>query len=374
MKILHFEGLRGLCALTVFFVHFCPTVSVIPAQALPQGLIRDLFASLFNGDLPVFIFWLMSAHLITIKYFTGKTESQKSAFLIRSTAKRYFRFLLPVFASCFIAFLLLKAGLFFNTIYIDAQDAECYAWLKQWFAFEPSFFFFLRTTFIDVFINGNCNYNPVLWTIQTELLGSFLCFGMLSLFGSHPKRYTVYFLTAAFLFMAGTFDVHNYYYGMFVLGLSYSDYLSTDRPSSASRSVVDSAWLAVGLFVISLVVPTLLSIYLPALNNNIRFFFSIPLRAVAITLLVTNVGGIKRVLSTKPFVFLGKISFSLYLLHFLVLTSLGSYLYTSGGYSPVFILLCTLFVCLLASVLFERFVDRYSKPFSEKAARLILKE
>ena len=45
---------------------------------------------------------------------------------------------------------------------------------------------------MGMFTSGQANYNPVLWTIQLEFIGSFLVFGVCFLFASSKYRWLVY--------------------------------------------------------------------------------------------------------------------------------------------------------------------------------------
>ena len=76
---MHFEGLRGIAAFIVFMSHFKPTFCIdinknffntIGAESVKEQAFLENFLSLFyEGTLPVFIFWLMSAYVILIKLF-----------------------------------------------------------------------------------------------------------------------------------------------------------------------------------------------------------------------------------------------------------------------------------------------------------------
>src|SRR5204863_3143518 len=78
-KYLHFEGLRGIAAIVVFFAHFRPTFitdidqkflnSAGVADVTLRKILLDFLTLFYEGELPVFIFWLMSAYVISIKLF-----------------------------------------------------------------------------------------------------------------------------------------------------------------------------------------------------------------------------------------------------------------------------------------------------------------
>lgn len=382
-KILHFEGLRGFCALLVFFVHFWPTAGVNKSDLMPfssdtlfHRCINELSLFLISGDVPVYIFWLMSAHVITIKYFKLTDQKQKLSFLQHSSIKRYFRLIIPVIGSSLIAFILLKYSLFYNQQKIAGISIPQQAWLQQWYGFVPRVFHFIKTTLIDVFFNGNSHYNPVLWTIQIEFLGSFICYGFLGLFGHYHKSLRIYIIIICVLFVAGTFGISYLYYLPFFLGMLYSHIKYDDKlKHSLNLKWLDSIWLPIVLLVVSLVVPPIIDIYKPGLNPNIMYIFRVVIRALGIILLVINSRFFTLILSTRPFVYLGKISFSFYLLHFIILMSLGSYLAGHFGLDTfsqkVIVLLITLATSIVSAILFEYLIDRKSMAVAKKISNKI---
>src|SRR4051812_30787736 len=106
-KLTHFDGLRGLAAFIVFLAHFRPTFCLnINEDALtmagitgekPRLVALNFLSVLYEGALPVFIFWLMSAYVISVKLFQSDKKLREK-YLVEASTKRYFRLALSVIA------------------------------------------------------------------------------------------------------------------------------------------------------------------------------------------------------------------------------------------------------------------------------------
>jgi len=98
--------------------------------------------------------------------------------------------------------------------------------------------------------------------------------------------------------------------------------------------------------------------------------------AVCLVLVVVNGFG-KKFLESSIIKFLGEISFSIYLIHFIILCSASSFIYTLFPKTNVFVLLnFTIYIadCIFLSYLFMRFVDLPSIKLSKKFSNYILKK
>lgn len=385
-KILHFEGLRGLAALIVFIAHFIPTfclnidkdliASVGITDITTIKIISNFLKLFYDGELPVYIFWFMSAYLISIKLFDPE-RNKNGEYLIEASTKRYFRLAIPVFASSIVCFILLKAGLIQNIQLAKYHGHEYQSgWLNNYYHFDPGFFAFLKTTLVDVFLSANSSYNMVLWTMSPELLGSLLCFGSFAVFGQSKNRFIIYLAMTIFLFIAGIFSLTNYYYVVFLCGIIWCDVLnSMDEnvflKNNIKQLLVSKAFpVAILIFVYCTIT---YSDVIKPIHPSLYYFFDYPLKAIGITMLINNFGFLKKILSFKPFTFLGKISFSLYLIHIPLLFSIGAYLFMYAGFEPEYkipLLFSILLVLTIAiSYLFTILVDDKSIAISNRIGK-----
>jgi peptidoglycan/LPS O-acetylase OafA/YrhL len=150
-KIKYLEGLRGVAAfvvllnhliLTCFLTDFNKLYSFIDKSQLPQ-LIKistvDFFNLCQNGELAVWIFWLLSSYVISILFF--KPNNNYDNVVISYFSKRYVRLFIPVFASILLSYFLLKTNLIFNKqLAIKSGEPYLNGWLDHSLNFPPNFF------------------------------------------------------------------------------------------------------------------------------------------------------------------------------------------------------------------------------------------
>jgi peptidoglycan/LPS O-acetylase OafA/YrhL len=197
-KLLHLESLRGIAALLVVFTHFAGSFfpAVTGGGRFPTHSAFDLviystpLSILAGGNFAVCIFFVLSGFVLTRGYFLNGRIQQ----LQNSALKRYFRLMPAVAISVLLAYLLLRFQLFFNH---DAAAITGSMGLDELWSFPANAAEATNQALYQAFITGTTgprSYNPVLWTMQIEFLGSFLVFGAAALFGQHAKRHWMYLL------------------------------------------------------------------------------------------------------------------------------------------------------------------------------------
>jgi peptidoglycan/LPS O-acetylase OafA/YrhL len=369
VKFRYLDGLRGVAALVVVFDHlaFMYIPYAINAGGEPHGLGPVIHNTplqlLVAGDLAVSIFFILSGIVLSAKFFRTGQEGVVMA----SAIKRYFRLAIPVLGSAVLAYGLLRLGLMFN---VPAGNLTS-DWWKAFWLFEPNFWAAVTEGVWGAFTTtaDARSYNPVLWTMQLEFAGSFLVFGMLLLFGKLRNRWAIYVVLGLLLWRT--------YYLAFLLGVMMCDYWFARGPGAAEaghgeagrmlRRMVWLPLLAVSLLLGSYPVAgtkgTIFdNIVAPYIGPNLTVLIHV-VAAAGIILAVMSSGLMQRVLMWRPVLFLGRISFPLYLLHFMILGSYTSYLFVtlsakmSMKTAMLITLVPTFAVLISAAYLFARYVD-----------------
>jgi peptidoglycan/LPS O-acetylase OafA/YrhL len=367
-KITYLDGLRGIAAVNVMIMHFF--VALAPAMVygseLPShlgGNLEQLFSTtplglIGAGNFSVCIFFVLSGYVLTQKYFKIRDDS----IIISGALRRYIRLFIPVFAAVMLSFLLASAGLY--CYYIETMMVSAGSNYRGYWTFTPDIFDAIKQAgWNSFFLGGNIYYNPVLWTMTIEFYGSMLVFTMALLFGSLKNRWTFY-LAAAVLFL-------NSYYLAFVIGMALADTFNSKTPVlqifKTGNKIVLFIILVSGLFIGSYPISPLTndSLYM-FLNNG---FFETPkvtyhiIGAGMVMYTLLNSQGLQNVFSSPVPVFLGKISYSLYLIHFLVISSftcaLFLVLYPVLSYGAAVLISCGLSLLLIIplSYLFYKYID-----------------
>ena len=380
-KLQFVEGIRGFAALIVVFQHlvliFYPTLYYGDmSQAHYSAVLEQTIATtplnvFYNGSFAVCLFFVLSGFVLSYKYF--KTNDTK--ILIEYSVKRYFRLFFPVAFSILFVILMLTI---FNP---DFKSLEAHTkardWLTGLFTDERSFGSVLYNLFVEVFFNGNNKYNPVLWTMGIEFLGSLMLFATLLLIHNIRKKEIVLIVIFIALILS-----KNYFYSAFFAGALICKFYLQQSESLKPNYLINFLLITFGIYFGSY--PTAWqylenSVYAPLLWLKIDLMdFSRVLGAVLIICMITKSKFAQNLFSLAPFRFLGKISFSNYLIHFVILITVSNLIFMhfiSGlGYNKAFLgtVLISLLILFAFSWIFYKLVDQKSIALSDKITQKIL--
>lgn len=165
------EALRGYASIVVVFHHFAlgflPTFKARMAEGLPAYTVGWLL----NGTGAVYVFFLLSGFVLTLKYF----ESGDPKALVRAAIKRLPRLWPPAAYGVLIGYLALRFHLNFNS---EAAALSGSDWLAK-FAYadqthDVSLFRALKES-VTLFLRYRIlQFNSNLWTMVVEFYGSLL--------------------------------------------------------------------------------------------------------------------------------------------------------------------------------------------------------
>lgn len=331
-KDLSLEGLRGLASLTVVIGHFTfvffpflgtvftPIPGAVPRYGFENWLIYPPFSLAFSAEAAVCVFFVMSGYVLTTKYYASGAETE----IQTAAAKRYVRLVLPTFASIMFAWALWKVGAIISAQAIELGLA---GWAPVWWGTPYSFLGAAWNGLAGAPLFGDPMLNPPTWSIGVELLGSIMLFSLIALFGKRPVLFLLWglFLADFFAYRAAT----ALYYFAFIAGAL----LNLAAPWLRSRQGVSAALVVIGLigyaFNWSPAFDWLRAVPLPNfeklgpnLQGNARMFWNM-VGAIALTAGVLGCHPVNAFLSIRPLAFLGRISFSMYLLHAPILMSVA---------------------------------------------------
>lgn len=359
------DGLRGIAALGVFLAHFL--LSFFPAgfthyydwvansHAL-SGTIEHIISTplisvLWNGGFQVYIFFVLSGYVLTLPF----EISNDTASLKNRAAKRLVRLGIPVFASVVLSYLAMLAALY---SFVQTAGITGSVWLLGQAPREPHLSTVLSEALYGVLLKGEATYNPILWTMRVELIGSMLIFAYRLL----AWRGRAAWLSVCIFLILVTTNAPTQWpaYVAFLIG-SYMAGWKTPRAPWASWAVG-----AIGLAIASI-------------DNNIDLGLLADLDAFSAnrqniinliggSLVVYSVkgGAGARLLLSRPVQFIGRVSYSFYLIHLVFILSLSCSLFNwlvgpgavARGPAALLTLAVTLPLLYLAAWAFERWIDQ----------------
>ncbi len=382
MRLAYLDGLRGIFSLSVVVFHifyiFLPTaITGDPNTAhlswSGERILSLLPQFLYNGNCGVCVFFVLSGFVLSWRFW----ERRETTLLTSAALRRYIRLTAPALASILLTYLLMKAGWMRTEAVFPV--AHSFPLVGEIFRFPASFLAALREGCWDIYFgyDPRISYNPVLWTMEVEMKGSFLSFAFLALFGRRTGRWFLY-LVLVLLFWKT-------YYLSFVLGVALSDLACSSEGRSLWQRLAawrSLSWAALGVGV-------LMSSYIPDGRHEVfrwmnfscfaahqvdsEGFYHI-LGAAFLVYGVLQSALLKRILAKPHLVLVGKYSFALYLVHVPVLCSLGGAVFLhflhdghAYGYSLALAVLASIPVIALLTYAMHRMVEKPANALAKRA-------
>ena len=316
---------------------------------------------LFDGHTAVYVFFLISGAVLTPSFARPGSFAAKCV-------KRVVRLVIPVAAAAVIATGLLAA---MPSVHGSAAALTGSSWLAMDSSGAPTLAHLAREIGLDSLLLGYREatlFSPLasqlapmeqsldtpFWSLHLELYGSLLILCLMSL-----RTYSRRIHTVTILLCTATFAAHPMF--LFVLG-----HLRGPLPPTPSRKGRGS--IGVGLLLLGLALSAfknwtivewlrLLLSHTELLDAPNLYQFQSQLAAVALYLGVLYCAPIWPILASAPCRHLGRLSFSIYLLHFPILFTVVCFAFTVLP-SVIFALVLFLAATFLAAIAFERLVDR----------------
>jgi len=323
-------SLRGLAALSVVFLHIISTYSFFSwIESLPSGAIisfaltRTPLGVIFAGESAVILFFVLSGLVLAIPFVDGRPPSI-SSFFIRRACRIYVPY---VAASVF--------ALAVRALVVPHTVPGTTDWFRTFWSEAISASMVIGHLVMTGFSQHINNINPVTWSLVHELRISIIFPFLIAALGL--TRSTVSRVSAALVFsaacMVGIYHIrdteavssfaHNVglsllqtgqFLWLFVVGIELARHRMRLR-RLAGRLAPS---MICAMFIISL------SLYCVEKELTYPAFraisvFLVGLGSTGIITLALISPALERILAVRPAVFLGEVSFSLYLIHPIIL-------------------------------------------------------
>jgi peptidoglycan/LPS O-acetylase OafA/YrhL len=380
-KLGFLESIRGLAACAVVFGHmvgtFYPAAGALTTGVVHSHIIDRLFIGLplgflVAGHFSVMVFFVLSGFVLTAKYFQTKNIRD----IYNQAAKRYIRLGIPVLASVMLGYILIKAGVMRNAQAGAIIGLKTDGLTVNLFNLTPNLFTALRDGLVGVFSSARTEYNPVLWTMQIEFFGSFVVFGLAPFIRN--VRYRVLFYGLFILLLANPY-ITCFILGMILADLRYTtEFFETHTPAKwyyVLPAIIFIWWCACLRYPDGLA-PS--SLWFFRVDSLVIYKNMQALGAVALLLVVLTLPKLQKVLNNKFLVKLGGLSFAIYLTHFLILYSIGCWIFIRLNPSVPYHVASLIAMAATASVtagvswLWKRYVDDASIKLSRSFANAVL--
>ena len=373
-------GFKGWLALLVVIHHF----GLVFFPSLVNGDGRYLFISKkmtktiiqspfnfigYGGALAVSFFFIISGYLI------AKKNYNKSIDISNKMLDRYKKLVRPVLYSSLFALVLVtickKIDLFWNP------------WLSSFSYYknvEPNIILCLYQSFVDTFATGAATFNPPLWTMSAELLGSLFLYILFHIFKNNEKFYHILFIILLIFLRT---NISYFIFGVFVEKFEREGYFSIIK----NNVIIKLILLILCIYLFGFTYLSCSTNTYVILNKLFTYKYTIIdsvtlvryISSVLFFILLINSKVLIRIFSFKISYLLGKISLPLYLLHWPILYTLIIYItYKFNGFinnKTIVIfssLLLFVLICIIISIVYNIVSKKLDSIISSKSVISIL--
>jgi peptidoglycan/LPS O-acetylase OafA/YrhL len=328
-KLVPLEGLRGIAAAVVVLYHLVLGFTRKGVGVVPQGhggwdAVFQFGLGLLNGGAAVAVFFVLSGFILSLPF--SKDRSIARVFV--AMVKRWPRLAMLTTLACLIAWALISVS-------HDNYKTAAHVIGTRWMAThgnspleghaDVGWFDALREGLYKVFLSGDVHFDSPLWTMRIELFGSFAIFlaaPVLFAIRSWPVRLSL--ITLVMVWAGAAFPVT--YISDFLVGVMLAMLFAENRmPNFRNWQAVILGGLAIYLFSFTyeqkLLIHAPIKAMLPV-GDNSHFVWDAG-AALMILLLLGN-PFLRRAFSKTWAVWLGLLSFPIYLLHGPMMLSAGA--------------------------------------------------
>ncbi|PEC19046.1 acyltransferase family protein [Bacillus cereus] len=340
-RIKELDSIRGLAALTVVFGHFC-----LMLPSLPNSVKFSPLRFLWAGGEAVIVFYVLSGFVLSMALYYSKINYW--GYLI----KRFVRIYIPYYFWIIITFALFI--LFSPYEVVGLRDWFYDRWQGSITKLDIINHFVLLNNFFTE------NYNPVIWSLAQEMRISIVFPLLFILFYKLSWKKTILFalsfsLISVFLNMLYIGKAEGFYNGyadtlhftsMFMIGMLLFKHQEKLIYSYRNMKKFNKGFLiALGIILY------LYSILIYGFSRNDTTFllkdWGVVMGVSIFIIMAMSNLKVKAFLNKSAFVYLGEISYSIYLCHFPIMMVLFKLLYTK---IPIFFLLT---LCITMTLLFS---------------------
>ncbi|SDY63010.1 acyltransferase [Thermoactinomyces sp. DSM 45892] len=363
--LVQLDSLRGMAALTVVFSHllyvypyFEPNTSQNTNYFWLNIVKYSPLHIFFDGHGAVILFFVLSGFVLALPYYREGFKLQYSPYVI----KRFFRIYVPYIVTLTLAFLL--ALPFIGEAIQGGSDFVSRGWNKE---------VAIQDIWNHILFIGNYDtrqFNPVIWSLIHEMRISIIFpFIMMIVLRVNWKYIICLALFLSIMVEVKSLDYTIHYTGIFMIGALLAKYYQTIVHWLQAKSVLFKGFLLLLatclysysflFYNVSFAHNFIIDDWFTAIGSVI--FISISLASIRVT----------NVLKKKPIHYLGKISYSLYLVHLPIILFMVHLLANSIPTSAI--LLLSFVVALLVASLSYYFIEIPSIKMGAKIAKKIKK-
>ncbi len=290
-RIHYLDSIRGIAALIVVVFHFL-------SWKWGDTLQYKMATFVFNGTEAVSFFFVLSGFVLSYSYVNSSRKIEFGRYLYKRIMRLYPAYIINVL----LLFIYDIRDYSFESIFINYERVLP---IKEWLMFQDTH---------DLYVPG--------WTLQIEIIYSVFIIGLILLYRKHP-----YWLLLPLLgsYVIGSPDIR-LYMNHFILGIC----LASVYPTLKNRSFAETKFYPWrwGIYLLIFVLFSFVNLarFCRPIDDLFHLFWEYNIRwahfsgfaAFLFLLIVITSKNIQVVLENKVLLYLGKISYSIYLIHWII--------------------------------------------------------
>jgi peptidoglycan/LPS O-acetylase OafA/YrhL len=378
-RLVQLEALRGLAAFIVVAWHFLwafdpAKLGIVDGFDPSATMLGSVGFASIDGPAAVTLFFVLSGFVLPL----GFLRSGHTDIVMRAAAKRWLRLVCLVMLAVLLSWLLFRLGLYRHR---EAAQLSQSAWLGTFGGshpqqgFSPSLLGALAEGSLFAFLREPDMYDPVLWTMHHEFLGSFVTFFLAVVMCRARTAAAVWLLAVAAVVVQFT----DPYLIAFVVGTGLAWLVARfDIRLSPGMAL---ACIAAGIFLFGYLEPRgAYAAFATVRDPGPARFDRIAIHTISGLMIILGLIGnhrLGRSLTSPPFRLLGRLSFPVYLFHFPLLCSLACGLFVmlqpSMSHQGTLLLVAAVYAPVVIGVgyLFARVDDVWLGWVNRFSSRLI---
>lgn len=384
------EGLRAIACLCIFAHHFYATFYPVTiygtntpgASPVTLALVQSPLSVVVNGNFWVCVFCIIAGYVASMSRFSMPQERAPSfSQLSDSLIRRYLRLTLPAFVISLFVTLLYKENCFSHLSFSERFDAS---WAALWYQED---IYTIKSLLVESFTRlcfvGSDKYIVSLWTISYLFYGYYVSVILAEMSWGKSRR--ILWVYAFVILSCVISGLKLCIMSCFPIGTLLA-YLSCGAASGRKpiwHTAVATLMLLLGLFLGAFPTYFQPSNFYRFLDHSFlpteTYAFYHVIGAFLFMAGLCQLPSLRRLLSDGFLVRLGKISFSLYLVHIPVILTVGTwtvlFLFDRGvenyHLGCLISLAITLPSVLLLSYVFMRYVEKPCNKLSKKLIELL---
>ena len=327
-RIVWLDGVKGLACIGVLFHHF--TLAFLPAtyygdmhltkmRGIDAYMAQSPFSWFMNGNYMVALFCLISALVLGLKVMDMTDKKELGNVIL----KRYPRLMLPIAPIILFVYIMLQQGWFRH---LDIVPVTQSPWLGSYYLNKVPFKRCMESLFVTTWFSTDSTFSNAFWMLGYLLFGSYLAI-VLSTFSWKLKKGA---LGVVYVFCAILYVRVNTLSLAFVFGVLLA-YCYKYLKNMFGHSFIGICSLLIGIFLggyPSGVMPGNIYRYFNCLPSEILTYQFWHIVGAFFTVYgICNIECLKKFLQKKTFKTLGKLSYSIYIIHIPFLFSVSCYIF-----------------------------------------------